>query len=96
MFYAEHFDETIEFEEDLEKMAPCSLKKIADMQGKDVFGYILEELGDKFSLKEVHVCKDGSVVELSRTKPHVKEITPQGERKRKATTEDIERFFKVI
>jgi hypothetical protein len=81
-FFAEHFDETIEFEEDLEKMAPCSLKNIAAIQRRDMFGYMLEELGDKFSVEEMQIYEDGSVVELSRREPHVKEVTRQGERKK--------------
>jgi hypothetical protein len=76
LFFAERFGETDEFEEDLEEMAPRSLKNIAAIQRRDVFGYMLEELGDKFSTEEVQICEDGSVVELSRREPHVEEITP--------------------
>jgi hypothetical protein len=95
-FFAEHFDETDEFEEDLEKMAPRSLKNIAAIQRRDVFGYMLEELGDKFSVEKMQIYEDGSVVELSRAKPHVKEITPaRRKEKTKATTEDIGRILKV-
>jgi hypothetical protein len=82
-FFAEHIDETDEFEEDLEKMAPCSLKNIAARQERDVFGYMLEELSDKFSVEEVRICEDGSVVELSRREPHVKEITPARRKEKK-------------
>jgi hypothetical protein len=44
---------------------------------------MLEELGDKFSVEEVQIYEDGSVVELSRRKAHVKEVTPARRKEKK-------------